>query len=380
MKRICVLTATRAEYGLLSPVIKKLMDMAEMDVRVAVTGMHLSSEFGSTWREIESDGVSIDRKINILTDSDTPVAITENMATAMKRFAVYFDEVKPDALLVLGDRYETLAVCMAAMNLRIPIFHIHGGEITEGAVDDAIRHCITKLSYLHFASTEVYRRRIIQMGEEPGRVFCVGSLGVENALHTKKMTVDELKKSLDWEFSDKYAVLTFHPVTMEKDSAEYQINELLAAIEGYTDISFIATKANADTGGRIINERLLEYAKDHAHMRLYDSLGMRRYLSALSHAVFVIGNSSSGIIEAPSFGIPTINIGDRQKGRIFGTSILCCKPEREAIVSTIRLALETKQDDVSNPYGDGNTSGLICDIIGSEIKTIKDVKKHFYDI
>lgn len=381
MKRICILTATRAEYGLLSPLIKKMLAEPEFDVRVAVTGMHLSPEFGLTWKEIEADGVPIDRKIEMLLSADTPAAITKSMGVAMMGFADYFTEIKPDALIVLGDRYETLAVCVAAMNARIPIFHIHGGELTEGAIDDAIRHSITKMSYLHFTSTEEYRRRVIQLGEEPDRVFNVGALGVENALCAEKMSQKELEESLGWELGGSYAVLTFHPVTLENNTAEQQIQELLNAIESFPDIRFLATKANADAGGRVINEKLQQYASTHGHLRLYDSLGMKRYLSAIKYSRFVIGNSSSGIIEVPSFGIPTINIGDRQNGRIQGESVFNCVPQKDDIEKTILETLSSDGKTFENPYGNGNASEMIMDIIIEQMNNEnKTFFKHFYDI
>lgn len=373
MKKISILTATRAEYGLLSTVIKKLMKEPEIDVRVVVTGMHLSTEFGLTYREIEADGVPIDRKIEMLLSSDTPASITKSMGVAMMGFADYFAELKPDALMVLGDRYETLAVCVAAMNERIPIFHLHGGEITEGAIDDAIRHCITKLSYLHFTSTEEYRKRVIQLGEGPERVFNVGALGVENALNSEMMSRKELADSLDWDLGDKYAVLTFHPVTLEENTAEKQITELLNAIREFQDIKFIASKANADAGGRIINEELEKYSLRNEHLKCFESLGMKRYLSALKEAEFVIGNSSSGIIEAPAFGIPTVNIGDRQKGRVRGETVIDCGTAKDEIAYSIKKALsdDYKKECLKYPglYGDGNASKMI----------IKQIMRFFSD-
>lgn len=380
MKRICILTATRAEYGLLSPLIKRLIKTQEFDVRVAVTGMHLSTEFGLTWKEIEQDGVHIDRKIEMLLSADTSAAISKSMGVALMGFADYFDEVSPDALIVLGDRYEVLAVCVAAMNKRIPIFHIHGGEITEGAVDDAIRHCITKLSYLHFTSTEKYRRRVIQMGEEPSRVFNVGALGVENVLYAPKLTKKELEESIGWELGNQYAVLTFHPTTLEVNTSKKQIEELLKAIEQFPDIQFLATKANADTDGRIINRCLEAYADTHQHLRCYTSLGMKRYLSALKYARFVIGNSSSGLLEAPVLGIPTVNIGNRQKGRIRGKSVVDCKPESEDIMDAIQNALLMNIEKIESPYGYGKTSGKIVEIIKKELDANHSVVKKFYDI
>ncbi len=385
MKRIAVVTSTRAEYGLLSPLIKKMMKTPEFDTRVVCTGMHLSPEFGLSWKEIEADSVPIDRKIEILLSSDTPVSISKSMGLAMMSFSEYFEEIKPDGIVLLGDRFEILAVCCAAMNARIPIFHIHGGEATEGLIDEAIRHSITKMSYLHFTSTYAYRKRVIQLGENPERVFCVGALGVENAINTDLMTLEELEKSIGAELGKNYAVGTFHPVTLENNSAEEQAKQLLAAIEDNKEIFFLFTKANADANGRVINDMLSEYEKKHANMLLIDSLGMKRYLSAIKHSRFVIGNSSSGLIEAPFFHVPTINIGDRQKGRIAGNTVVHCAPEKRSINEAIKkvenLSFREMIRDSVNPYGDGNTSDKILGVMIDHYKENKiDIKKKFYDI
>ena len=385
MKKIVILTSTRAEYGLLAPIIKKMSKNSLIDVCVVATGTHLSPEFGMTVNEIKNDGVKVDKEIDILLSSDTPVAISKTMGLAMIGFGDYFAESKPDALMVLGDRYETLAVCIAAMNARIPIIHLHGGEATEGLVDEAVRNAITKLSYLHFTSAEEYRNRVIQMGEAPERVFAVGAMGVENALHMKRLSKKELEDSLGCKIGGTMAVLTFHPVTLEDNTAEAQIDEIIKVMQQCGKITFICTKANADVGGRIINEKLKECAEACDNVHLFDSLGMQRYLSALSIADFVIGNSSSGIIEVPSFKIPTINIGDRQKGRIQSESVINCKPNVWEISQAIERALSDgfreKVIACNNPYGDGNTSDAIVDI--TERYLIEDklqVQKKFYDI
>ncbi len=385
MNKIVILTATRAEYGLLKPIIEKLNADENFDMRLAVTGTHLSPEFGMTVQEIKADQIPIDKMIEIVLSSDTPTAISKSMGLAMISFAEYFEECAPEALIVLGDRYETLAVCCAAMNARIPIFHLYGGEATEGQIDEAVRHSITKMSYLHFASTENYRRRIIQMGEDPKRVFNVGAMGVENALHMTLLSKVELETDLGRKLGERFAVGTFHPVTLEGGTAEIQTEELLEAIENYSDITFLFTKANADTDGRIINKMMAEYADSHRNMILVDSLGMQRYLSALKHASFVIGNSSSGLIEVPSFGIPTINIGDRQKGRIVGKTVIWCEPKRDSICRAIDTGLSgTFRElikDAVNPYGNGNTSDKIISIVKDFVLNHKiDIKKKFYDI
>lgn len=385
MKKIVVLTATRAEYGLLKPIITKLLGDPYYDTRIAVTGTHLSPEFGLTVMEIESDNLPIHKKIEILLSSDTPVALSKSMGLAMISFSEYFEECKPDAVMVLGDRYETLAVCCAAMNARIPIFHLYGGETTEGAIDEAIRHSLTKMSYLHFTSTEIYRRRVIQMGESPDRVFNAGAMGVENALNTQCMSVPELEESIGFALGEKYVVGTFHPVTLETAAAGKQVDELLAALDEHKEIKYLFTGANADTDGRSINRMMKEYAKRNANFCFVDSLGMRRYLSALKNSMFVIGNSSSGLVEAPSFKIPTINIGDRQRGRISGETVIHCKPERQAIGQAIHKAMDdsfrTSIKKSENPYGDGHTSEKILEIITDFFVNDKiEIKKKFFDI
>lgn len=384
-KKIVVVTATRAEYGLLKTIIKKLRQSEYFQVELAVTGMHLSPEFGNTYREIEEDGIEIDNKIEILLGSDTPVAMSKTMGLALISFAEYFDKSKPDAVMVLGDRYETLAVCCAAMNARIPIFHLHGGEATEGAIDEAIRHAISKMSYFHFTSTEIYRKRVIQMGESPDRVFNVGAVGVENVLREELMSKSELEESLRVNLDRPYAVVTFHPVTLESGSVESQMQELLDALDEYPEYIYICTKANADAGGRKINQMLEAYASNRENVTVYGSLGMKRYLSAVKYAAMVIGNSSSGIIEVPSFGIPTINIGDRQRGRIQADSIINCPGNSEEISKCIRMAQSdafcAMARKVENPYGAGNTSDAVLSILEERFATQNlDMKKKFYDL
>ena len=382
MNTITVLTATRAEYGLLKPVIFGLRE--KYDVKVVATGAHLSPEFGETYREIEKDGIVIDKKIPILLSSDSPVAISKSMALAVSGFADYFDSNQTDALLVLGDRYETLAVCIAAMNERIPIIHLYGGDTTEGAIDEAIRHSITKLSYLHLVCTEEAKKRVLQMGENPNRVYVVGSLGVENALKQKMLSKAELEKSIGMVLGDKYSVVTFHPVTLENSSAEEQCRELIDALEEFQNTSFIITKANADADGRIINILMGDFARRRSNVKLFDSLGSERYLSAIKYADMVIGNSSSGLSEVPSFGVPTVNIGDRQRGRLKPRSVIDCEPTKESIIQAIRKASSKEFRDLcikcKNPYGDGKTTPKIVTAIDEMFTKGIDIKKKFYNI
>jgi GDP/UDP-N,N'-diacetylbacillosamine 2-epimerase (hydrolysing) len=384
-KKICVVSATRAEYGLLKPLIKGLSAIGDFDVKLAVTGAHLSSAFGSTYMEIEKDGFSIDKKIEILSQGDAPSDISKAMALALAGFADYFASARFDLLILLGDRYETIAVALAAMNQRIPIAHLYGGETTEGAVDESIRHAITKLSYLHFTSTEAYRQRVIQLGEDPGRVFSVGALGIENILSEKLLDKTELAHELGLSLDAPYAMVTFHPVTLENASAKQQLTELLKAIGKHTEMTFIISKANADADGRIINAMLEDYALEHKHVHVFASLGMRLYLSALKHCAFVLGNSSSGLIEAPSFGVPVINVGDRQKGRLQADNVIDCEPRREALLDAIETALSPAfvalAKKAVNPYGDGQTSQRIIATLRRVLSQDKiDLKKSFFDI
>ena len=385
--RICVLTTTRADYGILRPLLLTLREDPAIDLNVAVTGTHLSKVFGMTVEEIESDGFPIGVRIPILKDvHDTSESISQIMARAMDGFGTYFQDYNPELLIVLGDRYETFAVCAAAVSACIPIAHLHGGEATEGLMDECFRHCITKMSSLHFTAAEPYRRRVIQLGEDPARVFNVGGLGVENALHTDFLTPEQLESDLRFPLLQKpYVVTTFHPVTLEPGSAEAQLEELLAAIASREDLHFLITKSNADTGGQSINERLDIFEKEHSHCHVVASLGMRRYMSALKYALCVLGNSSSGLLEAPSFGIPTINIGDRQRGRIQAESVLNCRPEREDILRALERAcspdFRKKAAAARNPYGDGNTSGRILEMIKRMLLSGSlDLEKRFYDI
>lgn len=382
MKKISIVTATRAEYGILHPLIKRLLECPKWETQVIVTGMHLEKDFGSTYREIDQDGIPIYKKIHIVEKGDDAYAVSRTMANALCGFGEYFRDEQPDLLIILGDRTELLAIAAAAMNEQIPIAHLHGGELTQGAVDECVRHALTKMSYLHFASAEVYRNRIIQMGENPSRVFNVGALGVENILREQLLSRQELKIAADFPAERPYAVVTFHPVTMEKGTAERQVRELLAAMKRREDLFFLITKANADAGGRKINELLEQEISGCSNMRLVASLGMKRYLSALKYAKLVLGNSSSGIIEAPVLGTPTVNIGDRQQGRIMAESIVNCEPEQESILAAIDRALEIEAEEICrvNPYGDGHTSEKIVSILERYMSLEHmDLKKKFYD-
>ncbi len=384
-KIISILTATRAEYGLLRPLILKLQQLGEFDVRIVVTGAHLSPEFGLTYKEIEEDTIVIDKKIEILLSSDTPSSISKSMGLAMIGFSDYFSELKPDLLIALGDRYETLAVCCVAMNQRIPIAHLYGGETTEGAVDESIRHAITKLSYLHFTSTEEYRKRVIQLGEDPSRVFNVGALGIENIRNEKLLDKVNLENSLGLSLDAPFAMVTFHPVTLEKGNSAIQFKILLDVFHAHSDLKFVFSKANADADGRVINEMIDAFVATHKNAVVFASLGTKLYLSTVKHSAFVIGNSSSGLIEVPSLHVPTINIGDRQKGRLQADSIINCESDYGDIDRAVTYALceecKEKVKTADNPYGDGNSSELIATCIKQVLlEDTIDLKKQFFDL
>lgn len=385
--QICVLTTTRADYGILRPLLFALHRDPEIDLHIAVTGTHLLESFGMTVEEIENDHLPISVKIPILEgENRSPASMSRTMGRALERFGEYFQSHLPDLLVVLGDRFETFAICAAAVNACIPIAHLHGGEATEGLMDECFRHSITKMSYLHFTAAEVYRKRVIQLGEDPRRVFNVGALSVENALHAASLEPAQMEEYLGFSlFQKPVVVVTYHSVTLETGSFTAHTRELLSAIEMRPDLHFLITKSNLDIGGQEINKMLEDFAETHPHCCVVASLGMVRYMSVLKHAVCVLGNSSSGIVEAPSFGIPTVNIGDRQRGRLQAESIINCPPDCNAILDALELALSEdfrqKAASIKSPFGDGNTSGRIRNIIKDTLflGTI-DLKKTFYDI
>ena len=381
MKKICVVTSTRADYGLLKPVIQKIIADNSLELDLVATGMHLCPEFGSTYNEIEQDGIVIDDKIEIVLSSDSNVGMTKTMGLAMISFADYFQRKRPDMLLIDSDRFEMFACAAAAAMARIPISHMSGGDTTEGAIDEFCRHSITKMSYLHFTSTVQYKKRVEQLGENPERVFNVGSTGVENVLSIDFLSREDLEKSIGFNLGDSYALVTFHPVTMDSDTSLAQFEQLLAAIENFNEMRFVFTKANADENGRAINRMIDTFVSNNPNCIAFASLGLQRYLSSMKWAKMVIGNSSSGIYEAPTFGIPTINIGDRQKGRIQASSVINCNPIKSEIVEAIRNGLENDYSDTINPYQGHNPSQDIVDIIKTFLfERNIDLKKSFWDI
>ena len=378
MKKIAVVTATRAEYGILRPLICRLQKDTEFELQLIVTGMHLSEKYGNTQVEIEKDKIPVFRKIPILEDGNSAYDVSVTMANALCRIAGYFRDEKPDMVIVLGDRTEILGICAAAMNEGIPIAHLHGGELTEGAVDDCIRHAVTKMSYLHFTASETYRNRVIQLGESPDRVFNVGALGVENILHTQLFSYEDMCREIGIPNDQKYVVVTFHPVTQEPGEEQHQTQELIAAMREKAGYFYLITKANADAGGQRVNELLEDFSEKVPNAKLVSSLGMVRYLSALKYSEFALGNSSSGIIEAPALGIPTVNIGERQRGRLMADTIVQCEPEKEQILEAMDEAA-VMPHKVSTLYGDGETSAKIVAILKNFLFCNKiNLKKRFY--
>lgn len=386
MKRIGIMTGTRAEYGLLKPLMQEINKDNDLELYLIVSGMHLSPEFGMTYQEIEEDGFEINAKVEMLLSSDSPAGISKSIGLGVIGFADEFQRADLDMLILLGDRYEALSAAISAMVMRIPIAHLHGGELTEGAIDEGIRHSITKMSYLHFTSTEQYRNRVIQLGENPERVFYVGALGVENIKKINLMTKEELEKSIHFEIDENTVVVTYHPVTLENNTVEEQFLNLLKVLDRNPKIRMIFTKANADTNGRIVNELIDKYAAQNSERACaFMSLGQKKYLSALKYCRIVIGNSSSGIIEAPSFGKPIINIGDRQKGRICADSVINCGYTQQEIQQAMETALteefENKARNCRNPYEKENTAANIISVIKDYLLNDKiKLKKGFYDI
>ena len=384
MIKICVVTGTRAEYGLLYWTMKAIQANLKTQLSVCVTGMHLSPEFGMTYQQIEEDGFEIDGKVEMLLSSDTSVGVTKSMGLGLIGFADFYERTRPDWVLVLGDRYEILSAVTAAMIAKIPIAHCHGGEATEGLIDEAIRHSITKMAHLHFTSTEEYRQRVIQLGEQPDSVYNTGALGIENINKLALLNKKDFQKSINFNLSEINFLVTFHPVTLEKSSAEDQFNELLYSLDQFPKANVIFTKPNADNDGRILNDLIDNYVKtNYLRAIAFNSLGQLRYLSAIEHCQVVIGNSSSGLIEVPSFKKPTINIGDRQRGRIEAESVITCEPNKKAVVESIQLAVslsfQEKIRQITNPYGEENSSDKILKtILNTPLQNI--LKKKFYNI
>ena len=383
-RKICVVTGTRAEFGLLRWLMQEIQNESELELQVLATGMHLSPEFGLTYREIEQYGFVITAKVEMLLSADTATAVTKSMGVGLISYADVYERLAPDLILVLGDRFEIFAATAAALIAGIPVAHLHGGETTEGAFDEAIRHSITKMSHLHFVAAEEYRRRVIQLGEQPERVFLVGGLGIDAIKRIKFLDREALEESLGFTFGSRNLLITFHPVTLEgQNSSGQQMAELLAALAELDDTHLLFTMPNADTGGRELVAMVNQFAATRQNVRVYTSLGQLRYLSCLKHVDAVVGNSSSGLAEAPSMGIATINIGDRQKGRLSASSVINCEPTQQSISGALSAVFDpsfrSTLTSTKNPYGSGGASEKIVKIIKNH--DLKDLlKKSFFNL
>jgi GDP/UDP-N,N'-diacetylbacillosamine 2-epimerase (hydrolysing) len=381
--KICVVTGTRAEYGLLRWLMDGIIKSTKLELQIIATGMHLSPEFGLTYKEIENDGFKIDRKVEMLLSSDSSNGIVKSMGLGMIGFTDALEDLNPDLLLVLGDRYEIFSAVSASMVFRIPVAHLHGGEATEGSIDEPIRHSITKMSHLHFVANTEYRKRVIQLGEQPDRVFLVGGLGIDNIVKLNLLGRKELEQALGFKLGSKNLMITFHPVTLEDSTSDEQMQELLAALGKLKDTHLIFTMPNADTDGRILFKLIEDFVEKHPHSKAFTSLGQLRYLSCIQHVDGVVGNSSSGLLEVPSYKIGTINIGDRQRGRIKANSVIDCGPTRKSIGDALKKLYSTDFQrtlkTVVNPYGTGGASEAIVKKL-EDISLSDILKKGFYDL
>jgi len=382
-RKICVITGSRAEYGLLRWVMQGIKDDPNLILQVMVTGMHLSPDFGLTYKEIEADGFFIDRKVKILAESDTPIEISHSIAKGITGCAQALNELNPDIVLLLGDRFETLSAAIAAYVALIPIAHLHGGESTEGALDEAFRHSISKMSHLHFVAAEEYKNRLIQLGEDPKNIYSVGGLGLDNIDKLKLFDKKELENELQIKFRNKNLLVTFHPVTLSDVSSDLQFRELLNALSNLEDTTIIFTMPNADTGGRQLIKMIDKFVQENNNVKVFTSLGQQTYLSCILHTDAVVGNSSSGIIEAPSFKKGTINIGDRQLGRLQAGSIINCEPKEKQILGAIKKlyspSFQLGLRDITNPYGNSGASEKIIKVLRN-ISLHGITKKAFYDL
>lgn len=379
-RRICFVTGSRADYGLILGPMRMIRDDPDLDLQLIVTGTHLAASYGETQRPIEDDGFAVDARVDMVLAADTPVAVTKATGLAVIGFADALDRLRPDILFIPGDRYEMLAAAQAALIARIPIAHLCGGDVTEGAFDEAIRHSITKMAHLHFVTNRDAQRRVCQLGEAPDHVFKVGSPGLDTLLAAEAMDRDAFFASLGMEPRARTLLVTFHPPTLDALEPVLQLEELLAALDGLgPDFGFVFTGSNADTEGGRLNQRIMAYAAGRDGAEFYASLGLRRYAAALRHVDVVVGNSSSGLYEAPSFATPTVNIGDRQKGRLRADSVIDCAPERKAIRAAINRALSLDCSGVVNPYGDGRSAPRILAVLKAVADPSALLKKHFHD-
>ncbi len=386
MKKVCVVTGTRADYGLLYWTLKALKKEPTIHLQICATGMHMSPEFGLTYKQIEKDGFNIDYKVESLMSSDSGSGIAKSIGLGIFGIADAFSKLKPDIILLLGDRFEILAAAIASMSLRIPIAHCHGGEATEGLIDESIRHSITKMSHLHFTATKSFEKRVIQLGEQPSNVFCFGALGIENINRIKFLTKKEVEKKMNFSFLTKNYLITYHPETLDLKPLSERFKQVLDALIKIknTETLFIFTMPNADNNGRIIIDMINQFVKAYPLNSIaITSMGQINYLSTLKFVDAVIGNSSSGLIEVPSFKIPTINIGDRQRGRIMPETVISCPTEKNEILAAIKKSnskeFKNKIDNFKNPYGTHNVSSKIVDIL-KNINPKDLLKKKFFNL
>lgn len=379
-RHVCVVTGSRADYGLLLPVMRAIQAHPDLQLQLAVTGSHLEDRFGHTVDVIQADGFEIDAAVPLGLDNDDAVSVTRALSTAVSGFAGVLERLQPDLLLVLGDRYEILGAVQAALIARTPVAHIAGGDVTEGAFDDAIRHAISKMSHLHFVTSETAARRVRQLGEADARVFVCGSPGIDQILATPCLERAELEQRLGMRLRERNLAITFHPATLDSEDALAQLEQLLGALEGLGDgIGLVFTGTNADPRGRTIDERIQRFVNEHDNAVQHDSLGQQAYYSLLSIADAVVGNSSSGLYEAPSFSIPTVNIGDRQQGRLKAASVIDCPPQAQAITSAITQAFDMDCREVQNPYGDGQATQRILAVLTADWKPTQLIRKGFID-
>lgn len=384
MKKICVFTGGRAEYGLLRPLLFELKNNKDIELQILVSGMHLSTEFGLTYREIEKDGFICNEKVEMVLSSDTPVAISKSMAIGMIGFSEALMRLNPDILVTLGDRYENMSIVTTAWVCRIPVAHIQGGEKTLGAIDDQFRHCITKMSRLHFTATDEYRDRVIQLGEYPENVFNVGALNVDALKKIKILPKAKLEQEINFSFKGKTALVTFHPVTLQKETSGKHFQQLLDAIDSIKDLKIIFTKTLADTDGRVINQMIDDYVSSNEDKSVvFTSMGQLNYISALNYIDVVVGNSSSGVIETPSFKVPTINIGEREKGRIIADNVICVDQSIKAIKEGLKKAFSSSfiksLANMQNPYEKPDTAKNIASILVN-YNIPNSTGKEFYDL
>jgi UDP-hydrolysing UDP-N-acetyl-D-glucosamine 2-epimerase len=378
-RKICVVTGSRADYGLLYWLMKGIQREPQLELQLAVTGMHLAPEFGLTYKTIEADGFRISARIEMLVSSDTAPGVAKSVGLGVIGFADAISALQPNVIVLLGDRFEIFAAAQAALFAKVPVAHIAGGDSTEGALDESIRHCITKLSHLHFVTNELSRARVIQMGENPAHVYNVGSPGIDYIKRTDLLDRSALEQSLEFRFRSKNLLITFHPSTLSAVDTAEELQQLLDALKELgEDYGLIFTGPNADSGGRVLYAMIDKFAAAHPNARVYPSLGQRIYLSVMAQADAVVGNSSSGLYEAPSLKKPTVNIGDRQKSRLLAASVVSCAAERGAILAALRRALDLDCSAVVNPYGEGNSSERILAILKEQRDPAQLLQKHFH--